>query len=551
MDGGTKQKEMSAQIRRDVKGNAHRVPRRQADTFSNQAFGVEAFNTGNARILLPTLPGGPISFAAEDFMPLQDIHRENGLHTPGLESSGCPPRKTDCTLTGNNSVEGITFGRSDTVQLMFYLEHLLPFLFPFYNPSILQGGRAWILELMLRSPVVREATLCLSSHFFSLLFGTANQETRLEMVLMQTKAAFETLRHALQVISNSSVAEHIHGAVRTFASIMQIQRFEIAVSNFDHCQAHLNAGLTLFKELLNCNTVELGWQSASFFAVLDHLGSSSLVLPGQSIQVPSAEQAAFRFSSALLVLDDIIASTVLQQQPTLYRYHCSLLGNLSGTEPPINLEAVIGCQNWVLHQISEIAAIDAWKQQCKVAGSLDIMELVNRATSIKVVLESHLTTPQASPASIISSGREDLLNVFASSSDRHATSQTCLVTRIWAHAALIYLSVVVSGWQPASPDVRYNVGQVIELLSNQLLPHPLLRTMVWPFCVAGCLAEPCQQPRFQNLGVGLQPPTVFGTVHKALEIMENVWHDRKVGDVSNRDLAACFRSQGDDLVLLV
>jgi len=48
----------------------------------------------------------------------------------------------------------------------------------------------------------------------------------------------------------------------------------------------------------------------------------------------------------------------------------------------------------------------------------------------------------------------------------------------------------------------------------------------------------------------LQPPSVFGTVHKALEIMENVWHNRDAGGTASHDLATCFKSQGD-LVLLV
>lgn len=47
----------------------------------------------------------------------------------------------------------------------------------------------------------------------------------------------------------------------------------------------------------------------------------------------------------------------------------------------------------------------------------------------------------------------------------------------------------------------------------------------------------------------LQPPSIFGTVHKALEIMENVWRNRDT-DVANRDLATCFRTRGE-LVLLV
>jgi C6 transcription factor Pro1 len=91
---------------------------------------------------------------------------------------------------------------------------------------------------------------------------------------------------------------------------------------------------------------------------MDRLGPSSWTLPIQCFQVPSAEQAAFRFSSALMILDDTIASTALQEQPRLYEYHRDLLG---GIEAPINLEVVIGLKNWALQYIGEIAALDAWK----------------------------------------------------------------------------------------------------------------------------------------------------------------------------------------------
>jgi hypothetical protein len=74
--------------------------------------------------------------------------------------------------------------------------------------------------------------------------------------------------------------------------------------------------------------------------------------------------------------------------------------------------------------------------------------------------------------------------------------------------------------------------------------------MVWPFCVAGCLAEPAQEAHLRRMVEALQPPSIFSTVRKALEIMENVWINRDTGDAANRDLAGCFRSQGD-LVLLV
>ncbi|KAK9319052.1 fungal-specific transcription factor domain-containing protein [Lipomyces orientalis] len=486
----------------------------------------------------------------------QRLHRDLAtppdIHNDGMEP--CPETSTiwlhrgaDCTLPGKHARGRIAFGRSDTILLMFYLEHLLPFLFPFYRPSLLQGGRAWILEMMISSPVFRRATLCQSSYFFSLAHGTANRDLVWETVVAQTRDAFVVLRQSLQVIDGSGVTEHMHGAVRIMASIMQVQRFEIAVLSFNNCQAHLNAALALFRQLLDSPGAEPAGPSSSFNAVISRLGPSS-----QCVQVPSAEQAAFVFSSTLLILDDIIASTVLQEQPRLYEYHRSLLGNIDSTDPPIDLEAAVGCQNWALLQISEIAVLDAWKQRCKRAGNLDVMELVNRATAIKDSLEAHLTRLETDPVIIPKEG-SSLLDVFTVDYGRQSktpASQSSLVTRVWAHAALVYLFVVVSGWQPASVDVRYHVGRIVELLTRQMSPPALLRTMVWPFCVAGCLAEGAQEAHLRGMVEALQPPSVFGTVRKALEIMEKVWRNRDAGDARSRDLATCFRSQGD-LVLLV
>ncbi|KAF3762276.1 hypothetical protein M406DRAFT_264737 [Cryphonectria parasitica EP155] len=484
--------------------------------------------------------------------------------SPCPEASVPPPthqlqRGAACTLlAGRQAGHSIGFERSNTILLMFYLEYLLTFLFPFYRPSILQGGRAWVLEMMISSPVVRQATLCQSSYFFSLAQKTGHGDEIWDTVMTKTGDAFRVLERSLQVITDSSITEHLHGAVRILASIMQLQRFEIAVLSFHNCQSHFHAALALFKQLLDSSTAAEppAGPAAGFDSLLCRLGPPSWMEHGQ-LPIPSAEQAAFRFSSTLLILDDIIASTVLQEQPQLYEYHHDLLCSIDDgvAKPRIDLEAVVGCQNWVLLHIGEIAKLDAWKQQCKQARDFDVLEFVRRATAIKDSLEACLTRLDADQVMLPIENGESLLDVLnpgycQQQPNTPTTSEkSSLATRVWAHAAHIYLLVVMSGWQPASSAVRYHVGRIIELLTHQVSPPALLRTMVWPFCVAGCLAEPAQEVHLRGIAEALQPPSVFGTVRKALEIMEGVWRNRD-GDVANRDLATCFRSQGD-LVLLV
>ncbi|KAI1474843.1 fungal-specific transcription factor domain-containing protein [Daldinia eschscholtzii] len=462
-------------------------------------------------------------------------------------------RGPDCTFLSKDGRNSVPFGRPCTVLITFYLENLFPFLFPFYCPSPLEGGRSWILEMMISSPVVKQATLCQSSYFFALSQKNANHHAIWEMVLAQTQDAFGILRQSLQVINSSSIKEHLHGAVRIMASIMQIQRFVVTILCFDNCQTHLNAGLALFRQILeSINTIESEGIVSCFNAVVNHLGPSTRIEYAQDIYIQSAEQAAFRFSSALLIFDDIIASTVLQDQPKLYDYYRCLLSDINGTGPLINLEAIVGCQNWVLLHICEISALDGWKKQCKGAGNLDVIELVRRATAIKGPLEAHLIRLESEPLASAQGGSSllDSFNINNHQQSKLPVSQSRLATRVWAHAALLYLTIVVSGWQPASVEVRYHIGRVIDLLTHEISPAALLRTMVWPFCVAGCLAEPEQEAHFRRMVLTLQPPTVFGTIRKALEIMENVWKNRDTSDSASRDLATCFGSQGD-LVLLV
>jgi hypothetical protein len=177
------------------------------------------------------------------------------------------------------------------------------------------------------------------------------------------------------------------------------------------------------------------------------------------------------------------------------------------------------------------------------------VELVRRAVPIEESLKAFLKLLESNQVAV-SKESKSVLGIFTQTSSQQITTQGPIATRVWAHAALLYLFVVVSGWQPSRFDVRYHVHQIIELLKYQISPPALLRTMVWPFCVAGCLAEASQEVYFREMVQALQPPSVFGTAYKALEIMENVWHNRDSGDVMDRDISSCFKGQSG-LVLLV
>ncbi|KAK5694483.1 hypothetical protein LTR97_009073 [Elasticomyces elasticus] len=540
MDGGARQEEMAEWLKIKVKENAHRRRAERSVAISSKRVSPSAgelFTFGGEWIVLPQHPAH-MNEASPERVPLGHATNTTNIdHVPLLQTATpSTGPKSDCELVGQGCLDSIVFGRVDTILITFYFQSLFPFLFPFHQPSVLQGGRAWILELMLKSPV-----------------GTAGHDGAWEVVLAQTRDAFQVLRQALQVIDRPGITDHIHGAVRILASIMQLQRFEIAVMSFDNCRAHLSACVSLFRQILDSGGASAAKSvspSSCFDSVISCLGPAFWTSSGKSVRAPSAEEAAFRFSSALLMFDDIIASTTLQQPPQLYDLHQSLLA----AETAIDLKAAVGCENWVLLQIGRIAALDANKQQCKRAGNLDIVELVQSAMPIKASIEANLARLETGPTPS-SQDTGNLLDALAAGHLRQPGTpsvdcQTSLINNIWAHAAILYLSVVVSGWQPASGEIRHHVQKAVDLLAR-VSPRALLRAVCWPLCVVGCLAEPGQENQLRALVQALQPLSLFGTLYKALEIMEAVWQNRDSTFAADHDLAACFRSHNDSLVLLV
>lgn len=551
MDGGQRQAEMADQIKRQVKA---RAPFRLRDAAAPASVHLEARTgpTASEEAMSDISPVHDAVSNNSDPSVMRHNIDENGRRSPSsLDAYLRTPLGRGCLQVNKFfGIEPMT-DRSDVV-LTHFLDYVFPYLFPCYRPPPLEGGRSWMFEFSLSSVVMRQAAISQSSYFLALAQEADNQKSTWDALLTQTNEGFGGLRMALHIMDHSDISEHAHGAVRILACILHWQHFEIAVLSFDNWQTHLSACISLFEGLMKtANVLEPTCPSSSYTGVLSSLGPPKIVPSVKDLEVPSAEQAAFRFSTTLLLFDDIIASTVLRQAPRLYHYHRSLLGR-SGIPPVLELDTIIGCQNWVMISIGEISALDAWKKDHQLTGSLDVMELVQRATTIKSFLKSNLTHYETSE---IQSPNKETVRLGLPELDSFGSStlladQKVFISKVWAHAALLYLHIVVSGWQPANTGIQEHVGEVIELLHHRFPQNTVVRTMMWPFCVAGCLAEPALRDRFRVLVDALRPSSLFRTACTALEIMEDIWREGQSGDAANHDLATLFTRQ-DIRILLV
>ncbi|KAF2180359.1 hypothetical protein K469DRAFT_741192 [Zopfia rhizophila CBS 207.26] len=568
MDNGERQHEMAQRAKAEVKSSANRRRSRRLIQSIARDMGDEESGTSSQLHRAP--PSSSRSSAAFDtsFLTLSGTsskatannsrtdstsqERPRAFQVPSIRTTASSESSTLSSLPVRNELE-LSF-------VMTYLDYVFPVLFPFYRPSILEGGRSWLLVLVMRNNGLFHTVISLASYFFSVvpvISGPAHQLCIVwtwEELQKQTDMAVKTVQRDIQDITRRGVRGDLLESAHLMESIVQLLSFEVIIALTENWQIHLNAALVLFEQIFQYyNTNQ---SSPNISVILEQMGHRSFVVDPSNPSLWNADQAAFRFFSAILLVDDIISSTSLERPPRLREYHPHLLANdlKPDQEVPLELEDFIGCQNWALLLVGEIAALDAWKKDMKKGGTLSTVQLVQRAGVLERGLDDGLARLDVlDPRQRRSSKPTGAIDVLAEynlyNRQPCAPDVRTSFTRIWAHAARTYLLIVVSGWQPANPQVRNSVARTIDLFTG-LASSGWLRTLAWPFCVTGCLAEEEQEPVFREMVSSMGALEMFGTMRQALSIMEHVWRNRTQIDADSWDLAACLRSLGHRVLLV-
>jgi C6 transcription factor Pro1 len=574
MDGGAKQKEMSERVKAQIKrrgqkrrerGPTTRVedgqfilesgvyptsreiegPRNESASSLNAAFkDSSALSIASGKPTKRATPGQPKAFdrimwAASELSFLDEVDDQDGAPN------------TAPLLAHERDFE-IDF-------LVKYLDYVFPLLFPFYQPGIHETGRSWVMALLRRSRVAFHSTMSMAAYFFT--FTLINEhpgehddckDQMWAKVSSQTEITFDKIQQDILDLSLRGPKVTLLEKVRVMEGISQFLIFEIAVSRSADWNLHLTPALALFRDI---------WYSADadsddlrLLAILDSIAANLRYGLDHGSYVWTPEQAGFRFFTGLLVFLDVIASTSIERCPQLAEYHTNVLAESDSGEPDfgvpsVQLSRLLGCQNWVLVAISQITTLDVWKKEMKSAASLSMIEIVERASFISTTLHTGLDHLDA-----LSQTHEDrrplsFRSYLYGPAATPSTSATT-TTKIWAHAALIYLAVVVSGWQPSNADIRLHVDHTLKLLKTvNVATH--LRTLAWPLCTAGCLAEAGDHEQgFRDLFTDVDELNMVGALGEARNIMEQVWARREQLVRETWDLAACFKILGSPALLV-
>ncbi|KAL4918694.1 fungal-specific transcription factor domain-containing protein [Aspergillus aurantiobrunneus] len=528
MDNGAKQREMVDQLKAEVKKNAtrHRSRRliqsavRDLDeqeesetrvpevdiTLSQRAQGTNERNPDEDKYWTPRYSGD----ATSDFNAAHLVSGSPGFAQIPLDHSTRPNSHRLSQPLGIELEMGF---------VMIYLDYTFPVLFPFYTPSIFEGGRAWLLVLPMKIKALYHTVISLTSYFFSHVPARAGPIYGICIDL-----AVKLVQRRLHTINSQGVHCNLLESVYLLESIVQLLILDGVVATTENWRIHLDAAIVLFEQIVRL--------SGSVSSVLDFMSQLSL-LPArtESDSFWTVDQAAFRFFSVILLVADVIPSTALEQPPKLHKYHHDLPMSAPGhgQKTSLQLEGFTGCQNWK-HR------------------SLTMTQLMKRASTIEHGLQTGFSCLTSINDTEPSSSTHRLSDLFPlnNSSTSHTTN---IVTRIWAHAARIYLHTVLSGWQTAAPEIREDVSQTISLF-NRLSSPGSLRALAWPFCVAGCLADEGQESAFREIISSMGPLGTLGTMQAALGIMENVWRKRVHIDPDTWDIAACLGASGHAVLFI-
>jgi hypothetical protein len=238
---------------------------------------------------------------------------------------------------------------------------------------------------------------------------------------------------------------------------------------------------------------------------------------------PDIDDVACDFLIGTFIWYDILSCASINCVPYLSNNHTYL------STYRIRLDKIMGCENWAMILISQISQLSTWKASQQSLGCLSMKDLLSRGSSIEEELNTGLEKNKIDigrPIPYPESASCQRLGVPNSKSN-------LVITRIFAFAALTYLHTVISGPHAALPEIRSSVANTIEAF--RMIPRAtLLRNLVWPFCVTGCMAGDGHEEWFGKAMkyADTEGEGCPGNIWKAWEVVKESWRMRQeLGDV--------------------
>ncbi|RSL93529.1 hypothetical protein CEP52_013190 [Fusarium oligoseptatum] len=387
---------------------------------------------------------------------------------------------------------------------MHYLDHVFYWQYPYFQPRSRIGNRGWLLTYLSNGGPLYHAALALSA-----LHRNKVQLSRRQDYL-RNQEAFEYHSRALRELCELSRRTRTEALLDDTSQLAEFAASSLMLISFEVFNGaeydwlpHLEAVTTLLSTL-----------SPEVLLVHSTSPNSTETTNGNEEYAYKLFQAQpdFDFLIAHAIWFDILSCVSTGRVPRItYRQWLE--------ESNLDMADLMGCYNWVMISIGDLAHLQAWKCKMKEQGTLSVPDLVMRSQEIETRLQ------------------DGIKKLESITEENTKAPQAAWVSHIFALASLILSSTIVSGPWESLPEISKNVEKALDVLSEW--PQAIsLQGLVWPLCVIGCMAEPKHQAFFESLLSNFVDECGgFGNGSTVLRIMRNCWTWQRQQGRKGMDLA--------------
>ncbi|KAF5534823.1 C6 zink-finger PRO1A [Fusarium napiforme] len=353
--------------------------------------------------------------------------------------------------------------------IMYYLDHVFVWQFPYYQIKSCLGNRGWLLTYLSNNGSLSHAALALPT-----LHRDASQKS-----YSYSQEAFEfhsmALRELRKLSQHTGTERPLNDRAKLaefIAASLTLISFEVGHwSVFNGAEYDWVPHLDAVTAVVAMQSPDVLLQTSSSFE--NASPSPMSIRRGDDPQL----QGNFNFLIAEAVWHDILACATTGRVPRIpYRQWLEGSG--------LQMSDLMSCYNWVMIAIGDLAHLQAWKKDMKQKGALSVPELVRRGQRIEKKLQDGIT--------------ELKQTIKAGGGTRGGISPAPHVSHIFALASLVLSSTIVSGPCASLPEIRDAVSESVNVLRDwpQAIP---LRGLVWPLYIIGCMARASLQGVFESV----------------------------------------------------
>lgn len=255
MDGGEKEKETAANTRREIKDAARREPVRGLNANQRTSASPSSLpetSTSASSHTLEDIPGGSDQHDSEAsnsnffgetghsdlIIARPDQDNELAFDCTGISTALPQDNDTErSTQFGLNKGRAISeeaeYNSPQTIRgheasfLMYYLDYVFPLQFKMYDPTMADGGRGWLLQLLLGTPPIYHVTIALSAYVVEVLQTPHVEEERKRATFAKLGLALQNLQQYVKVFIQRADSASIEETIRVLGCILQMVGFVV------------------------------------------------------------------------------------------------------------------------------------------------------------------------------------------------------------------------------------------------------------------------------------------------------------------------------------